>query len=413
MLVKGIIKSTDAYWALPEDDSPVQMLFFCSLHVKTLVKTGRNAQRLVPAQNWNQMFPKLKPLFSLETSRKRETETKSYNHDCGLCSEEGKGCYPTLYIGSLQDVHRNSFRESLQVTCASGHSKVNCESIVAGMASLMPMRHAERSCHSRLALTLLLSPILMALLSRMKRAHKLKENPRDTGRVSLGHLAGQTAVYWPVFQGFPAICFRITDRKGHFCRDTGRVSHPGGFRNFMWSFLMFLFCSLTICRMRYKHMDWMLTIETSSGFQHWAFGRIQKGKAQKRPLCWRHSGGGVLKGQRHNAILFWNRIRIRLFILRHVGACCKELWRDSGQECSPDAGPTMRRIQPPFCLALSSERLAMLGCASHLLKPFETASDRAKFCPAIEVGELPGRTDYTRILRFKNKSYLKEWVAKE
>ena len=39
------------------------------------------------------------------------------------------------------------------------------------------------------------------------------------------------------------------DRKGHFCRDTGRVSQghlasQGVFRNFMWSYLMCLFCSL-------------------------------------------------------------------------------------------------------------------------------------------------------------------------
>ena len=50
----------------------------------------------------------------------------------------------------------------------------------------------------------------------------------------------------------PAISFtycRKTDRKGHLCRDTGRVSqgHPaiqGFFRNFTWFFLMCLFCSL-------------------------------------------------------------------------------------------------------------------------------------------------------------------------
>ena len=36
-----------------------------------------------------------------------------------------------------------------------------------------------------------------------KRAHKLKKNSRDTSRVSLGNLAGQTGVYRPVSQGFP------------------------------------------------------------------------------------------------------------------------------------------------------------------------------------------------------------------
>ena len=49
-----------------------------------------------------------------------------------------------------------------------------------------------------------------------KRAHKLKKNARDTGRVSLGHPAGQTGVYRPVSQGFPVNCYRKTDRKGHF-----------------------------------------------------------------------------------------------------------------------------------------------------------------------------------------------------
>ena len=50
-----------------------------------------------------------------------------------------------------------------------------------------------------------------------KQAHELKKNCRDTGRVSLGHPAGQRGVYRPVSQ-----------RLWHFCRDTGRVSvgHP-------------------------------------------------------------------------------------------------------------------------------------------------------------------------------------------
>ena len=78
---------------------------------------------------------------------------------------------------------------------------------------------------------------------------KLKKNAWDTGRVSLGHPAGQTGVYRPASQGFPVNYYRKTDRKGHFCQDTGRVSqgHPaiqGFFRNLMWFFLMCLFCSL-------------------------------------------------------------------------------------------------------------------------------------------------------------------------
>ena len=90
-----------------------------------------------------------------------------------------------------------------------------------------------------------------ACISGKRKAHELKKNPRDTGRVSLEHPAGQTGVYRPVSQGFPVICYRKTDTKGHFCRDTGRVSQgrpaiQGVFRNFMYFFLMRLFCSLIL-----------------------------------------------------------------------------------------------------------------------------------------------------------------------
>ena len=50
--------------------------------------------------------------------------------------------------------------------------------------------------------------------SGKKRAHKLKKNPRDTGRVSLGHPAGQTGVYRPVSQGFPVVYYRKTQFVG-------------------------------------------------------------------------------------------------------------------------------------------------------------------------------------------------------
>ena len=98
-------------------------------------------------------------------------------------------------------------------------------------------------------LNLVLGVGVFSLLPRKKRAHNLKKNPRDTGRVSLGHPAGQTGVYRPVSQGLPVIYYRKTDRKGHFCWDTGRMSqgHPAiqeVFRKFMWFFLMCLFCSL-------------------------------------------------------------------------------------------------------------------------------------------------------------------------
>ena len=58
--------------------------------------------------------------------------------------------------------------------------------------------------------------------SGKRKAHAIKKNPRDTGRVSLGHRAGQTGVYRPVSQGVPVVSVRKTDRKRAFCRDAGR-----------------------------------------------------------------------------------------------------------------------------------------------------------------------------------------------
>ena len=79
---------------------------------------------------------------------------------------------------------------------------------------------------------------------RKKGAHKLKRIPTGTpGGTNRGLPAG--------VPGFPVICYRETDRKGPFCRDTGRVSqgHPaiqGIFTNFMWFFIMCLFCFLVL-----------------------------------------------------------------------------------------------------------------------------------------------------------------------
>ena len=86
------------------------------------------------------------------------------------------------------------------------------------------------------------------VLSQERRRH-INLRKILTGRASLGHTAGQTGVYRPVFQGFPVVYFRRTDRKGQFCQDTGRVSrgHPAiqrVFVIFMWFFLMCHFCSL-------------------------------------------------------------------------------------------------------------------------------------------------------------------------
>ena len=41
--------------------------------------------------------------------------------------------------------------------------------------------------------------------SGKNKAHKLKKNPLDTGRVSMKHPAGHAGVYRPVSQGFPVV----------------------------------------------------------------------------------------------------------------------------------------------------------------------------------------------------------------
>ena len=80
-------------------------------------------------------------------------------------------------------------------------------------------------------------------VSGKKKAHELKESPRDTGQVSLGHPPGQPGDYRPVPQGFLVVFFRKT---GIFAgtpagcpRDTRR---PGGFQKFdvIFSYVPFL-----------------------------------------------------------------------------------------------------------------------------------------------------------------------------
>ena len=86
------------------------------------------------------------------------------------------------------------------------------------------------------------------LISGKKRAHKFKKNARDTGRVSLGHPAGQTGVYRPVSQGVPVNYYRKTLRKGHFFFPghrpgvPGTPGHPGGFQKIyvIFSYVPFL-----------------------------------------------------------------------------------------------------------------------------------------------------------------------------
>ena len=73
----------------------------------------------------------------------------------------------------------------------------------------------------------------------------------DTGRVSVGHPAGQTGVYRPVPWGFPVVCCRRSGRKGFFFAGApGRVcqGHRAvqGFHKLCVFYLMCLFCSLRI-----------------------------------------------------------------------------------------------------------------------------------------------------------------------
>ena len=80
------------------------------------------------------------------------------------------------------------------------------------------------------------------LKSGEKRAHKLNRNPRDTGRVSLGHP--------PVSWGFPVICTKKEEEKKtekgifavHRQGVPGTPGHPEGFREFyvIFSYVLFL-----------------------------------------------------------------------------------------------------------------------------------------------------------------------------
>ena len=68
--------------------------------------------------------------------------------------------------------------------------------------------------------------------------HINQENPQDTGRVFLGHPAGQTGVYRPCPRDFLLFTKRKTDRKRAFLpeqrpRIPGTPGRPGVFRNLM------------------------------------------------------------------------------------------------------------------------------------------------------------------------------------
>ena len=88
---------------------------------------------------------------------------------------------------------------------------------------------------------------LKTTFSGKKGAHKLKKNPRDTDRVSLGRPAGQTGVCRPVSRELPAIYYRKIDRKraflpGHRPGVPGTPGRPGRFQKFyvIFSYVPFL-----------------------------------------------------------------------------------------------------------------------------------------------------------------------------
>ena len=82
-----------------------------------------------------------------------------------------------------------------------------------------------------------------------RKRHINLRNPRDTGRVSLGHPAGQTGVYRPVSQGFLVVCSRKT---GMFVGPVGcpRDTQPSkGFQKFyvFFCYVPFLLLSVREC----------------------------------------------------------------------------------------------------------------------------------------------------------------------
>ena len=136
--------------------------------------------------------------------------------------------------------------------------------------------------------------------------------------MSLGHPAGQTGVYRPVFQGFPVFYLRKTDRKGHFCRHTSRVSQGQGAVKGVYLKGPFaqsrLFYREMDCPVRsYRDMDcpvqWSLATPSATPSALESQSRAEQGSVVANPICKcrRHKAGHlqvrVAVGRRSTCVL--------------------------------------------------------------------------------------------------------------
>ena len=200
----------------------------------------------------------------MQFHRKRATKVSRENLcDVAACKFARKNHVMQLQFWSSSEIAMHkyfclrfglSLRSGFLLRCGAAHDAKSIA--IAGPSDAnQPLRHECSSAFKLhllrlfygLSLSLSLSPPYHASNNYDLPEHFLPEFQerkgyinlrKNTRRVSLGHPAGQTGVYRPVSQGFPVNCYRKTDRKGHFSRDTGRVSqgHPaiqGVFRNFM------------------------------------------------------------------------------------------------------------------------------------------------------------------------------------
>ena len=134
-------------------------------------------------------------------------------------------CSPSAWLAS-------SLERSLQCTAASSPE---CNTASSFVITKQQLQHRSDSDCAK------------CQDSGKKRAHKLKKNLRGTGRVSLGHPAGQTGVYRPVSQGLPVIYYKKNGQKraflpGHRPGVPGTPGHPGGFQKIyvIFSYVPFL-----------------------------------------------------------------------------------------------------------------------------------------------------------------------------
>ena len=108
--------------------------------------------------------------------------------------------------------------------------------------------------------------------SGKRKAHKLKKilGP-PTGRVSLGHPAGQTGVYWPVSEGFPVVCYGKADIFAGTPAGCPRDTRPSrGFSEVLYDFFLCVFSASefwALCRIRHFQAESGLFMQTIEGFQ--------------------------------------------------------------------------------------------------------------------------------------------------